>query len=288
MRGLRIVLMSAWLTLGLMAADAPRLEQRAPDPPIQGKVLTVHEGEVNTIYCGALMDCSIQAPHGEKFINRSIGDDAHFKDSIDSFPNTYYSIKASFNGFATSLHLVTDHDNQYSFLIKDPGKLPSDFTVILKSGDPAIDKKIAGMATVVSRAEWELEHQARLAAEANAHQAAETTNQRVNQASIATQKSMEARVQTYQFDRGQAKQRPWEIADIYRIGDLVFIKRTNDAQDLPIVNAVGANGKPEIIVPKYDPDRGLFTIAQRINDGYFSFGGQKHEKRLAFHLPEGG
>src|SRR5947209_17303583 len=93
----------------LFAAD-PAV--RPPEPPIPARIITVHEGDTNRIYCGALMDCSIQAPKGEKFDWRTIGDDAHFHDSVESLPSAYYSIKASYVGFSTSVHLRTDHGNE--------------------------------------------------------------------------------------------------------------------------------------------------------------------------------
>jgi hypothetical protein len=279
------------LLIPTLALPLLRADSQTPEAPIPPRIIIVHQGETNTIHCAELMDCSIKAPDGEKFVRRSIGDDAHFPDSGDALkaaPSPFYSFKPGFSGFRTSLHLYTDHNDEYSFLILDPGKRGvSDLTVILKSGDPAIDKRIADLPSVVPREDMEREKLHAQAVEAENAKLKAETGKKVQEASETSTKQLESKVHTYQFDHKEAKRRPWEIADIYRIGDFVYIRRTTDAQDLPVVVVKGANGKPEIIVPRYNPDMGLFTIAQRVNDGYFSFGGQKHEKQLPFHLPEG-
>jgi hypothetical protein len=41
-------------------------------------------------------------------------------------------------------------------------------------------------------------------------------------------------------------------------------------------------------VPQYDPNRGQYVITRSIHDGYLSFGSQKKEKRLTFHLRDAG
>src|SRR3954465_10641682 len=97
----------------LLALPAFAADPRPPAEPIPPKIINVHQGQTYTIYCAVLMACSIQAPHGEKFVSRQIGDVDHFQDSVATLnagPTPFYSIKPGFGGLATTVHLATDHE----------------------------------------------------------------------------------------------------------------------------------------------------------------------------------
>jgi type IV secretory pathway VirB9-like protein len=267
----------------LSAADIPT---PAPnDPAAHARILWVHEGDIYTLHCRAMMECSIEAPRGEQFISVRLGDAERWRDSKDSLPSRFYSIKAAFGGLKTDVHLQTDHDNQYGFLIDENGD--PDYTVILKTDDGEISKRIAAAPAFISRDQYDLaKKQAADALQELAAVKAETSTQ-VSRAATAVAKSLPAQMRSYEYDRKKAAERPWEISEILADDRFTYVKRSVRANDLPTVFAIGENGKPEIIVPKYDPDRDLYVIPQRITQGYLSFGGQKKEKRLMFHLPEG-
>jgi hypothetical protein len=102
----------------LSAADTKGSPTGSSDaPPQRARVLFVHEGDIGHIYCRQKEECAIVAPDGEKFVTRMTGDPTFWPDSVDSLPSRLYSIRPSFGGQKTTLHLTTDHDNVYAFVV---------------------------------------------------------------------------------------------------------------------------------------------------------------------------
>lgn len=269
------------------------LAQQVPITPdsrqsLPAHVIYVHEGGTYPIHCRALIDCSIEAPKGEKFTSVSLGDPEHFPDTKGSLPSRFYSIKPGFNGMTTTVHLKTDHDNEYGFLIDEPRDGQLDYTTVLKSDDSEINQRIAVPSTLVPREQLEqVEKEKEAAITALATLRAES-DAKLREVKVQAIKDAPAHLRSYVFDRQKAAERPWNVSDILADNDhSMYIKRSVKADDLPSVVALGQNGKPEVVVPHYDPDRELYVIPQRIVDGCLSFGGQKKEKKLIFHLPEG-
>ena len=167
------------------------------------------------------------------------------------------------------------------------GNTPPDYTTILKTDDAEISKRIAAPPTVVPREEYEqAKKEASDAITALAAARAET-ERKVSQAERQVAQNLPPQMRTYLYDREKAKDHPWEITEIFADDSHTYLRRAVRSNDLPSVYAIGANGKPELIVAHYDPDRDIYVTPQRINAGFLSFGGQKKEKRLTFYLPQG-
>ena len=276
-----------FLAVAVSAANIP-----TPDPtqPVgRARILYEHEGDINHIACRPMMDCAIEAPAGERFIKRTIGDADHWPNSNDSLPSRFFSVKPGFAGLHTSLHLQTDHDNEYGFILDAiPGD--GDVTTILKTEDAEQLKRIAAPATVVSREEYDR-------AKADADQArkeldqvrkeADTKTTQIQETAKATaMKDIAASMRSYSFDRAEAGKQPWRVSDIMTDGKFTYISRPDNAPDLPAIYALDQDGKPELTVPQYDPDRGQYVISRLIPQGYMTFASKKKNKRLPFSLPK--
>ena len=251
------------------------------------RIIHEHDGQMDDLHCPALMDCAIEAPKGELFTSATIGDDQHWYGSDQTLakgPSRYYSFKAGFTGMRTTLHLVTDHKHMYGFMLVESRSNP-DFTTILKADDVQLQQEIAAPLPTVPREQYDALKAELSAVEKQLATAREQTNEQVTEARVTADKRAVGQMQSYEFDHQKALQKPWMVSDILAGEHSTYLKRPVGAPSLPTVVALGSDGKPELVVPHYDPDRGMYVISQRIEAGYLTNGAKKHEKRLPFRLP---
>jgi hypothetical protein len=274
-----VVKLSALLSLFALTT----LGQIQPAEPVHARLVFVNEGDMIHMNCPELNDCAVQAPKGENFTGASLGFPDLFRGTSLDPPSPFFSIKAVTAGNKTSFHLTTDHKNQYGFILEQHPKERIDYSIILKSTDPEITANIAALPSVVPRAEKEaLERQLAEADKRNAVLLTEI-QKRVDNAEAQAVKTLQTAVRTYSFDHAEAAKQPWFVQDIFFDGERTCFRRPTGAPDLPSITSIAANGKPEIVIPKYDPDRGVYVVPEQIVSGYFSFG---TKKKLPFCQPE--
>src|SRR6185437_10531668 len=121
------------------------------------RIIHEHDGQIDELHCPALMECSIEAPKGELFKSATIGDDAHWYGSdqtLAASPSRFYSFKTGFGGMKTTLHLVTDHQHQYGFMLIE-SRVNPDYTVILKADGAQLQQEIAAPPPIVPREQYD-------------------------------------------------------------------------------------------------------------------------------------
>jgi Conjugal transfer protein len=250
------------------------------------RIIHEHDGQMDEIHCPALMECSIEAPKGELFKSATIGDDAHWYGSdqtLAAAPSRFYSFKTGFGGMKTTLHLVTDHQHQYGFMLIE-SRVNPDYTVILKADDVQLQQEIAAPLPTVPREQYDALRAELAAVQKQLTTTREQTNERVTEAQVTAEKHAVGQLRRYQFDQKLAAGKPWMVSDILAGEHSTYIKRPANAPDLPTVVALGIDGKPDVVVPHYNSEMGMYEISQRIEAGYLTNGAKKHEKRLPFQL----
>jgi hypothetical protein len=251
------------------------------------RIIHEHDGQMNELHCPALMDCAIEAPKGELFKSATIGDDQHWHGSDETLgagPSRYYTFKAGFPGVKTTLHLRTDHEHLYGFMLIESRQNP-DYTTILRADDVQLQQEIAAPPPTVPREQYEALKTELSAVRKELTATRDQTNERVTEAKAGADKRAVGTMRGYEFDHQKALQKPWMVSDILAGEHSTYIKRPAGAPDLPSVVAIGLDGKPEIVVPHYEPNLDMYVISQRIEAGYLTNGTKKHEQRLSFRLP---
>jgi type IV secretory pathway VirB9-like protein len=269
------------------AGDISKSASTAPVNEMHG-VRIIYETEIappQTICFREFQEVTFHAPEGEKFTQAFIGDPVRWPHEAQ-LPGRFYSIKPSYMGLRTTIHLTTDHDNDYAFNLESCRNAEPDVTVILKSNDPAITKRIADHPSSVPYEMWLAEKEEKEAAEKRTAITVAKAKEDTDKAVADAVKTYPKEIVEYDYDKKTAAKYPWFVDGISHDDRFAYIKRDPKHGDLPNVFGIGPNGKKDLIVAQYDPDLGMYVIPRVPFGGYLSFGGQKKEKRLEFHSRE--
>lgn len=261
------------------AKDLPKPAIVAPvqDQQDAASIVPVREDRIVYLHARYGKEITIKAPDGEQFISYDIGDLMNWPHTQpNELPSPFFSIRPAFPKKETTLHLMTDHRNLYSFDIKEDQER-TDITVLLKSGDESITKRINDKPAYVAYSEVEgLKQQL-------AEMTAQVEREKVesqNRAQAEIQKfehSYPAQVQVnYTFDRDKAAKPPYSVTDIWHDDSRTFIKHDPKTGDLPAIYGLTADGKQQLVPVRFDPGTNLYTIDRVLQAGYITAGG-KHK-----------
>lgn len=239
-----------------------------PTMPEEARQVLIRPGKFEPIYCVVKMSCLLQLPASELVmaIESGAGNGKDTQWWIKKAGNgRYVQIKPVDPDIQNTLHVITDHNNAYTFQIYEASHLavPIDVRVDLvnENGDEA-DKRAKQDAVFVPAAEvsrWKAEAESeKTKAEAAAQQA---KNEAHRQIVAARNVEITAQDHDYAFDRDKP---PFFVLDIYTADNMTYIRIDPHVDEVPILNVV-KDGKDEL--PDYQYQNGLFKVSGRVLKG---------------------
>lgn len=239
-----------------------------PTTPNEARQVTIRPGKFEPIYCVVKMSCLVALPANELVMSIESGA-GNGKDTqwwIKKAGNgRYVQIKPVDPDIQNTLHVLTDHNNAYTFEIFEASHLavPIDVRVDLlnENGDEA-DKRSKQEPVFVPAAEvnrWKAEaEEAKVKAEAAAQHANEEAHKQIIE---ARNTQITAQDHQYAFERDKA---PFYVLDIYTADQMTYIRIDPRIDEVPILNVV-KDGKDEL--PDYQYQNGLYKISGRVLKG---------------------
>lgn len=283
------------LTLGCLAFAASAAEIQKPEgakPPMiapQARTVVLHAKDVIEIDCRVNMPTMIALPEGEEALVVSGGDAAPdgtwlYQTAAAGPARRYVSVKPSVVGSQAALHIITNHNLPYTFLVREVSNAPAmtaDVSVFVSAGEEWA-AKVQQPPVLVSADEVNRYKQAAAEAEAKLLE-----QQKATEASVQTQMNRyrteysKQLDHSYRFDRLKA---PFNVTDVATDGTLTFVyvdaKHTKPGA---IYTEEGKKNKASLPNYDYDAERGVYTIQGVVTKGYLAV----KEARLEFARLEG-
>ena len=260
------------------AADIPKTNEAAKPLNLarQARTVVMHAKDVIEIDCRVNVPTMIALPEGEEALVVQGGDAAPdgtwlYQTASGGPARRYVAVKPSVVGSSAALHIITNHNLPYTFVVREVSKDPSvtaDVSVFITAGDDLAGKvnqaPVLVSAEEVNRYKEETaEAEAKLADEQKA--AAASVQTQVNLYRTQYSKSLD---HNYRFDRLKA---PFNVTDVATDGTLTFVyvdpKHTKAGA---IYAEEGKKKKPSIPNYDYDAERGVYTIQGVVNRGYLA------------------
>ncbi len=280
----KLILGGLVLGWSALAADNPKLNDpaKAPRPAREARKIVFHVGAVEEIYCRVNDDTLIELPDGEQALVVQGGDAAPngtwlFQTSKnDNEARRYVGVKPSLIGSSTTLHIVTNHNIAYSFIVREVSNAPitADVAVRVIAGDD-LEAKVSQPPVLVSAEEANRYKQE--AAEARAKL---ETGRKQAEANANTQIALDRTSYSKQEDHSYRYERlkaPFHLQDVYTDGTFTFLyvdpKRTQAGT--PYVE--DGSRKADIPNWSYDAEKGIYTIQGVVRHGYLSLKKDRQE-----------
>ncbi len=253
--------------------------------PGEARQVTIRPGKFESIYCVVKMSCLVQLPANELVMSLESGA-GNGKDTqwwIKKAGNgRYVQIKPVDPDIKNTLHILTDHNNAYTFEIFEASHLavPIDVRVDLlnENGDEA-DQRSKQEPVFVSASEvnrWKAEAEgAKTKADALVQHANDEAHRQIIEARNA---EINKQDHHYAFDRDRP---PFYVLDIYTADQMTYIRIDPNIDETPILNVV-KDGKDEL--PDYQYEKGLYKISGRVLKGVLIAG----KKSLKFEYKAAG
>lgn len=255
-----------------------------PTMPNEARQVTIRPGKFERIYCVVKMSCLVALPASELVMSIESGA-GNGKDTqwwIKKAGNgRYVQIKPVDPDIQNTLHVLTDHNNAYTFEIFEASHLavPIDVRVDLsnENGDEA-DKQSKQEPAFVPASEanrWKAEaEEAKTKVEAAIEKANDEAHRQIAEARNA---QIDAQDHQYAFERDKP---PFYVLDIYTADQMTYIRIDPRIDEVPILNVV-KDGKDQL--PDYQYQNGLYKISGRVLKGVLLAG----KKSLKFEHKAG-
>jgi len=220
-------------------------------------------------------------PKGEKAVSVDIGDPNFWEAKFIEGAERFVMVKPSKAGRpSTNLHILTDHENTYSFDCHEVSSTP---------GEP-IDVKIIVRPREIHSAEGPPKLYTAAAVEQLKKQADDSQKEISDVKARAKEDEHREEIKirselpkqlhfNYRFDRGKD---PINIQQVWDDGKFTYVKAY--PRELATFYEV-ADGKPMLVESSYDRDGGIYIIRKLIKSGYFQIGKAKQE---VFQVKAGG
>ncbi|MDQ2839614.1 MAG: TrbG/VirB9 family P-type conjugative transfer protein [Acidobacteriota bacterium] len=275
------------LALGFCAsaANIPKPSQPAASPNIakQARTVVMHAKDVIEIDCRVNVPTMIALPEGEEALVVQGGDAAPdgtwlYQTASGGPARRYVAVKPSVAGSSAALHIITNHNLPYTFLVREVSKEPSitaDVSVFIEAGDD-LAAKVNQPPTLVSADEVNRYKQE--AADARTKLEAERKD---SEANVKTAENLYRTQYSKTLDHGFRYDRlkaPFNITDIATDGTMTFVYvDKNHTKPGAIYTEEGKKNKANLPNYDYDAARGVYTIQGVVTKGYLSVKDSKVE-----------
>jgi len=250
--------------------DSHRLQPNAP------RSVTVSEADTPPmIRAGLLQSTLILLPSEEKIATVFGGDTVDWVFDGGHVASRFISVKPKLANAATDIHIVSDHGNEYTLLLKEvSGEADAHFDskVFIVPGDKAAKDRLVGMPVFVPAAELDKAKQ-----EAVAAKAAEAAELKSEEAKAESYRSQYPGSLHFDFIWDAKKGKELGLQQIWHDDKFTYLR--GHFQETPALYEL-KDGKGSLI--NFDYNAGLYTVPKQLENGYLAIG----KKRVEFRRSE--
>ena len=252
------------------ATEPKHLEASVP------RTITVSEADTPPVVrAGLLQSTLILLPAEEKVANVFAGDTVDWVFDGGHVASRFISIKPKVANTSTDVHIVSDHGNEYTLLLREvSGDEDSHFDskVFIAPGDKAAKDRLIELPVFVPAVELDKVKQ-----EAAAAQAAQAATLKAEQSKEESYRSQYPGTLQFDYTWDKAKGKTLGLQQIWRDDKFTYLR--GQFQETPALYEV-KDKKPSLI--NFDFSNGLYTVPKELDNGYLAIGKQKVE----FHRTE--
>ena len=261
-----LFLSAAWVLPAVYAADQPA--QPAPAAR-EARTVKVTQKSTVAINTGVLQSTLLVLPEEEKIAAVFEGDKENWRYDTTKVSGRFLSVKPTAPGVMTDLHIISDHGNSYSFVLREVSGEPGaafDSKVFLEAVDDASTLKLPLFVPVD-----EVERYRKQAEEART--AAAESSKTVKRQELAAKADAEAfraaypgRLRfNYRWDAKAGAQ--LGVQQIFSDDRFTYIRA--NPQETPALYEMKDN-KPSLV--NFDYANGVYTVPKHIGRGYLAIG----------------
>ncbi|GAC1699924.1 MAG: hypothetical protein NVS9B4_00300 [Candidatus Acidiferrum sp.] len=243
-------------------------------PPREARTVRVSEKTTVTIDASVLQSTLLVLPEDEKIMTVFEGDKENWMFESTKVPGRFLSVKPKAAGVTTDVHIISDHGNSYSFVLREASGKDFDSKVFLEP-DESLRKAILKLPEFVPAAEIDKYRKAADAAKADADHAAELAKVREQETRKATDALRAANTCTV---GGTSSRYRWDQKTGAKLGvmkvcadDKFTYIRANPLEAAAVYEI--RDGKPSLI--NWDFANGLYTMSKHVERGYLAIGKTK-------------
>lgn len=248
----------------LCAALALGLHAQQNNPTTES--IVAHDEDIIPLHASVRETTLIVLPASEKAMGVFCGDKTYWNVDVIPGAERYVAVKPSKAGIATDIHIVTDHNNSYTFQAVEGSAGPVALKLFVKPVDASSLEK---PPVFVAASEVETLKQALADAK--------TELKKVQNSSAAEVKTKSEQVradypQTMQFAYNFKKDRPpFNVEAVWHDDKFTYIRA--HPEEAPALYEL-KDGKPNLIQFELRPD-GLYFIPKILDRAYLEIGKQK-------------
>ncbi len=237
----------------------------------EARSLRVNEKATVTINTSVLQSTLLVLPENEKIMSVFDGDKENWRFDTTKMPGRFLSVKPVAPGVSTDLHLISDHGNSYSFLLREVSDRPGaqfDSKVFLEADD-SLKPSITRLPEFVPVAELDRyrtqAEEAKAAADRSAKEA-DARKQEVNKGAEAFRAAYPAKLRfNYRWDAKAGTK--LGVQQIFADDRFTYIRaKPQEAATLYELK----DGKPSLV--NFDFADGVYTVAKHVERGYLAIG----------------
>jgi type IV secretory pathway VirB9-like protein len=236
---------TASLTTLLLLASAALFAQQT------ARVVKYHTHDIVPVRAKMRYTTLIQLPAAEKILEAATGDKDFW---IIEAVGSYCFLHPAKEGIHSNLNLITDKGSIYSFTLDEAGSELPDLKLVVEPSDPSALAVIHGPPKFVSVAELDAARTEVQLAQGQVKSAVE-------------QFRTEYPTKTLKFDYTFGKDKPFQVAAIFRDDQFTYIK-SSAAEKFAIYEV--KDGKPDLI--NFQLTDGTYVIPKVVDHGYLEIG----------------
>lgn len=250
--------------LTLFVAAAAFASDNQPDATTE--TIVAHDEDIISLHASIQETTLIVLPVSEKAMGVFCGDKTYWNVDVIPGAERYVAVKPSKTGISTDIHIVTDHNNSYTFQAVEGGNGPIALKVFVKPADASSLEKPPVFVSASELADLK-----RQLAEAQA----ELRKVQERSAAELKVKGEQLRAEypdTMQFSYKFKKDKPpFNVEAVWHDEKFTYIRA--HPQEAPALYEV-KDGKPNLIQFELRPD-GLYFVPKILDVAYLQIGKQK-------------
>ena len=252
----------------LFAASIPKPAEQPAKADDKSRVVQASEKTVITIRTAVLESTLLTLPENEKVAITFAGDTKNWLIQATKVPTRYLSVKPMVAHTQTNLHIITDHGNDYSFLLTEVSGSPDpyDVKVFIEAGDKKMQENIQAPPVMISAEESERVKREAEQVKKEATASVQAAQTKATADVEAYRESYPGRM-TFGYTWDKSKGEKFGLQEIWNDDKFTYFRaRPNEAPALYEVK----DGKPSLI--NFTLKDGLYTIDKLIDSGYLAVG----------------
>jgi type IV secretion system protein VirB9 len=254
-----------WVLIFVLAGDCHAHADVAP-PTESVETIVVHDQDIVPLHTSRNETTLIVLPEKEKAMGVFCGDKTYWNVDVIPGAERYIAVKPSKAGAATDIHVVTDHNNSYTFQAVEGGTGPVALKVFVKPSDASSLEKPPVFVSAAAAEELKQEL---------AESQAALKKVQAGAATEVKTKSDQLRADypdTMKFDYKFKKDKPpFNVESVWRDDRFTYIRA--HPVEAPALYEV-KDGKPNLIQFEMRPD-GLYFVPKILDAAYLQVGKQK-------------